>query len=134
MSLFNTNCVSYEFLKVSYSPLFTPTATFREIIIYKEILGTKQYILSLAREPNRLLIILCCLDNSNVYYHSEQCRKYHLEALQTTPNHFCSQLFITQFPLLPPLPHSLLARTVTNTNCCTQYIPTAPSAQHVLHM
>jgi len=74
--------------------------------------------------PHRLFVILCCLVNSKVYYHFDECLKYHLEVLEITPNHFSLKLFLIYFfPSTPGLANGILVTVITNSNSYPHYIP-----------
>jgi hypothetical protein len=53
---------------------------------------------------HRLFIIPSFMVNFKVCYHFKECVYCHPEPLQSTPNHFCSQIIILPFPLSAPSP------------------------------
>jgi hypothetical protein len=97
---------------------FTLPANFNKIIIYKQILGTKCSVCFANVLADHLFIIPCSLGNCKFPYR-----------FKSMWNTVFSHL-ITFFSK-SSLPHFLLAKF---SNCCTRYMPTAHSAQCVLHM
>jgi hypothetical protein len=51
--------------------------------------------------------------NSKISYHFKECVKCHPEPLQSTPNHFCSQVILLPLPLSVPSP-----TRSNNHTCC----------------